>query len=526
MAEKNITRREFIKTATIVGVTLPSFLKSCSSSKRPNILFIMSDDHAYQAISCYRSQINKTPNIDRLGLEGIRFDNCFVTNSLCAPSRATILTGKYSHLNGQIDNVVAFDSSQMTFPKLLRAAGYQTALIGKWHLRSNPTGFDYWKILLDQGEYYNPVFNEMGDLKNYTGYVTDLVTDFSLDWLDRRDRQKPFCLLVHHKPPHRDWMPDEKYLRLYNDIEVPIPETFYDNYATRSDAARLQEMTIANHLDLIYDLKILPDREEELTGLGLAYLKILERMNLEQRQAWDKAYSQEREYFRKANLKGKSLVEWKYQRFIKDYLRCVAAVNDSVGRILDYLDRYGLAEDTLVVYTSDNGFFLGEHGWFDKRFMYEESLRIPLIMRCPLFIKPGAVSQEMVLNLDLAPTFLDLAGIKIPPDVQGKSFRKILYGQTPADWRQSIYYHYYEYPGPHNVRRHYGLRTRRYKLIHFYYDLEAWECYDLVNDPNEINNVYQDPGYRKVVEQLKAELVRLQKYYGDSEELAKSYIDR
>jgi len=526
MTKQNISRREFLKAATIGSAMLPAFLIQCGSSKRPNILFIMSDDHAYQAISCYGSRINKTPNIDRLAMEGMRFGNCFVTNSLCAPSRATILTGKYSHVNGQIDNEVTFDGSQVTFPKLLQAAGYQTALIGKWHLESDPTGFDYWKILVGQGEYYNPVFNEMGELKNHIGYASNLITEFALDCLDHRNRERPICLLVHHKAPHRNWMPDERHLTLYDDIEIPLPETFYDDYLTRSHAARQQEMTIAHHLDLPYDLKVAPEKEESLKGLELSYFKALKRMTPKQRQVWDAAYGPKREAFRKANLQGRELAEWKYQRFIKDYLRCVASVDDSVGRILDYLDRFDLTENTLVIYTSDNGFFLGEHGWFDKRFMYEQSLRIPLIMRYPRIIKPNNVNEDMVLNLDFAPTFLDLAGVKIPGEIQGKSLRPILQGKTPADWRQSIYYHYYEYPGPHSVKRHYGIRTRRYKLIHFYYDIEAWECYDLLNDPNEINNVYSDPACKHIIDQLKAELDRLQKHYGDSEELAKRYISQ
>jgi arylsulfatase A-like enzyme len=529
MNNQNTTRREFLK-ATAVGTSalmMPSLFLNCGKSKRPNILFIMTDDHAYQAISCFGSKINKTPNIDRLAEEGMRFQNSFVTNSICAPSRAVLLTGKYSHVNGQIDNKVTFDGSQETFPKLLQQAGYQTAMIGKWHLKSDPTGFDYWNILPGQGQYYNPDFIEMGERKNHIGYATNLTTDFGLEWLENRDKNKPFCLLLHHKAPHRNWLPDEKHLTMYDDVEIPMPETFYDDYSTRSDAAREQEMTIANHTNLAYDLKVPAEgNEETLKGLELAYFNDLKRMTPEQRQAWDAAYNPKNEAFKKANLQGKELAEWKYQRYIKDYLRCIASVDDNIGRVLDYLEEKGLADNTIVVYTSDQGFYLGEHGWFDKRFMYEESLRMPLIVRYPREIQQGSVNEEMILNLDFAPTFLDFAGVKIPQQMQGRSLRSILKGKTPPDWRQSIYYHYYEYPGWHSVKRHYGIRTKQYKLIHFYYDIDAWEFYDLENDPHELNNLYDDPAHQEIITKLKVELEKLREQYGDSDELARSYIQK
>ncbi len=489
-----MNRRDFLKTISLTVSSLAAAQRACGSdnrqkpdaANRPNIIFIMSDDHASHALSCYGSKINKTPNLDRLAKEGMLFNNCFCTNSICAPSRAVILTGKYSHINGKIDNTKEnpFDGSQQTFPKLLQKAGYETAMIGKWHLRTDPTGFDYWNVLPGQGKYHNPAFIEMGQKKKYQGYVTDLITDFALDWLKKRKMDKPFCLMYHHKAPHRNWQPDEKFGNLYENIDVPVPDTFDDDYNTRTDAAKEQDMTIERTLRVPGDTKIRPP----------------------------------------AHLKGKALKHWKYQRYIKDYLRTVASVDYNVGRFLDYLDESGLAKDTLVVYTSDQGFFLGDHGWFDKRFIYEESLRMPLLVRYPKKIKPGSVNNDIVLNLDFAPTFLDLTAAGIPPDIQGRSILPLLTGKKPADWRTSMYYHYYEYPGAHSVKRHYGIRTRRYKLIHFYYDIDAWELYDLEKDPNELNNVYDHLGYTKVVRKLKAELDRLRKQYGDSDQLSKKFL--
>jgi len=502
-------RREFLK---VMGVGTASVaLAGCTSlagpaakaKKRPNIIYIMADDHASHAISCYGSKINKTPNLDRIAKEGMRFDNCFCTNSICAPCRAVVLTGKHSHINGVIDNGKRFDGSQQTFPKLLQKAGYQTAMVGKWHLKTDPTGFDYWNVLPGQGNYYNPVMIEMGQRKKYTGYVTDIITDHCLNWLRQRDPDRPFCLMYHHKAPHRNWKPGPKHLTMYDDVKIPEPATLFDDYKTKSAAAREQEMTVERHLNE-NDLKL-----TRPNGL-----------NEEQLAAWNKAYEPKNKAFREANLTGKDLVRWKYQRYIKDYLRCIASVDDNVGRLLDYLDKEGLADNTVVVYTSDQGFYLGDHGWFDKRFMYEESLRMPLLVRFPGRVKPGSVNKDIVQNLDFAPTFLDIAGVEIPSDMQGRSFRSILEGKTPADWRQSIYYHYYEYPAVHSVKRHYGIRTQRYKLIHFYHDIDAWELYDMEKDPEELNNLYDDPAYAGVVKKLKAELARLQKHYGDSIELS------
>ncbi len=467
-------------------------------NKRPNIIFIMTDDHASHALSCYGSKINETPNLDRIAREGMLFENSFCTNSICAPCRAVILTGKYSHINGVKDNRLKFDGSQQTFPKLLQKAGYQTVMLGKWHLKTDPTGFDYWNILPGQGAYYNPVMIEMGQRKKHTGYVTDIITDYALNWLKNRNNDKPFCMMFHHKAPHRNWQPDAKHLTMYDDVTIPEPDTLFDDYANRGRAAKEQDMSIEKTMNQ-NDLKLVPPQN----------------LTPEQKTLWDAAYKPKNEAFRKANLQGKDLVRWKYQRYIKDYLRCIASVDDNVGRVLDYLDETGLADNTVVVYTADQGFYLGDHGWFDKRFMYEESLRMPLMIRHPGEIKAGSVSKDIVLNLDFGPTLLDFAGVTAPEDMQGQSFRKVLQRKTPRDWRKSMYYHYYEYPGAHSVKRHYGVRTRQYKLIHFYNDIDEWELYDLKKDPHEMKNVYNDSAYTKVAKDLKAELKKLRAQYKD-----------
>jgi len=481
--------------ATLLSV-LPAAARAQDAARRPNVIFVFTDDHASHAISAYGSKINQTPNIDRLAREGMLFRNCFVTNSICAPSRAVIQTGKHSHMNGVIDNRVEFDTSQQTFPKLLQKAGYQTAIIGKWHLKAEPTGFDYWKVLIGQGTYYNPRFRTPDGPVNLTGYTTDIITDLALEWLEKgRDKSKPFMLMYQHKAPHREWLPGPDHLTMYDDVTIPEPPTLFDDYSGRTSAAKWATMTIARHMNDL-DLKLVLPR----------YL------NEEQRKRIQAAYGPKNEAFEKANLKGKDLVRWKYQRYIKDYLRAIASVDDNLGRVLDYLDRSGLAENTVVIYNSDQGFYLGDHGWFDKRWMYEESLRMPLVVRWPGVTKPGSENRDLVQNLDFAETFLDIAGAPIPGDMQGKSLVPLLKGQTPDDWRKSIYYQYYEFPGWHDVRRHYGVRTDRYKLIH-YYNIGEWELFDLAKDPDELKSVYDDPGYAEVVAELKAELARLRKLY-------------
>ncbi len=472
------------------------------ADERPNILFIMSDDHAFQALGCYGSRVNETPNLDRIANEGMRFDRCFVTNSICGPARATILTGKYSHLNGFARNGNRFDGSQQTVAKLLRQTGYETAVVGKWHLRTEPTGFDYWNVLIGQGPYYNPPMKTAtndgpSQVIKHTGYTTDLITDFALEWLQGRETDKPFFLMYQHKAPHRNWQPGPKYLTKYDDVTIPEPATLYDDYSGRASPASQQTMTIQRHLSP-NDLKLVPQR-------GL---------NAEQTAAWDEAYGPKNRAFEAADLQGKELMQWKYQRYVKDYLRCVASVDENVGRVLDYLDQSGLADNTIVIYTSDQGWYLGEHGWYDKRWMYEESFRTPLMVRWPNKIQPGSVNEDMVMNLDFAETFLEAAGESIPDDMQGRSLLPILAGATPSDWRQSVYYHYYEFPGAHSVRRHYGVRTDRHKLIH-YYHVGEWELFDLQEDPQELRSVYLDPEYASVKAELIDELDRLRSKYQD-----------
>jgi len=509
MRQNEMNRRNFLK---VLGMGTAAFLFSssfsCAKHQPPNILFIFSDDHAYQAISAYGSKINKTPNIDRIANEGMLFTNCCVTNSICAPSRAVILTGKYSHLNGVLTNREKFDGSQQTFPKLLQKAGYQTAILGKWHLKTDPTGFDYWEVLPGQGHYYNPEFITKDGRHRETGYVTDIITDKALNWLqNQRDKNKPFMLMVQNKAPHREWSPNTKHLHLYDEKTIPEPETLFDDYKGRGTAAKKQDMTIAKTMRLDIDLKLGADDPNSQFAK-----RFLSRMTPEQREAWIKAYGPKNQKFRKANLKGKELVKWKYQRYIKDYLRCVASVDENVGRILDYLEESGLAKNTVVIYSSDQGFYLGEHGWFDKRFMYEESFKTPLLVRWPGVIKPGTVNHDLVSNLDFAETFLDIAGVDIPSDMQGLSLVPLMKGKKPKNWRKSIYYHYYEYPAVHSVRRHEGVYDGRYKLIHFY-DLGEWELYDLEKDPHEMHSVYNDPEYASIVEKMKAELRRLREFY-------------
>jgi arylsulfatase A-like enzyme len=495
---------------------------SCTEKtpKQPNIIYIMSDDHAYQAISAYGYGLNQTPNIDRLAREGILFTRACVTNSLSAPCRATLLTGKYNHLNGKVDNRTIFDWNQPNFAKLLQANGYQTALIGKIHLDGNPQGFDYWNVLPGQGQYYNPDFIEMGVKKRFPGYCTELTTQFALDWLEnKRDKSKPFCLLFHQKAPHRNWLPSPKYLNQFDDTTFTPPANYFDDYSGRGRAAKEQQMQIARDGRWGHDFKLIVSPEGDSTE----FVSDLKRMDATQRKQWMDAYEQENQDFLKAKLQGKELALWKFNRYIKDYLRTIQSVDDGVGEVLDYLDKNGLAENTIVVYTSDQGFYLGEHGWFDKRFMYEQSLRTPMIIRYPKEIKPGQVSDKMVMNLDFAPSFLDYAGIQKPADMQGESFRKLLAGKT-KEWRDAVYYHYYEFPAEHMVKRHYGIRTEQYKLIHFYYDIDEWELYDLKTDPEEMTNLYGKPEYADIQVGLHKKLDELRSKYGDSDESAQKYL--
>ena len=463
---------------------------------RPNIVFIFSDDHAYQAVSAYGDarHLIETPNIDRIAKEGMRFDRCLVTNSICGPSRATVLTGKYSHLNGFYNNTNSrFDGSQVTFPKLLQKAGYQTAIVGKWHLVTDPTGFDFWQILPDQGVYYNPPIITNGVKAQVPGYVTDILCDDALKWLDHRDPSKPFLLMYQNKAPHRTWQPSLADLDFDHDRQYAPPPTLFDDYSGRGLAEHDQAMTIAKVLNA-EDLKF----------------KAPPQLTPAQRKVWDAYYDPRNAAFTQANLQGKALVTWKYNRYMHDYLGCVKGVDDAVGRVLKYLDDHGLADNTIVVYSSDQGFFLGEHGWFDKRWIFEESLRAPLLVRWPGVVQPGSVNKAIVSNLDFAETFLDVAGAPVPPEMQGRSLVPLLRGSTPADWRTGFYYHYYEYPTPHHVRPHYGIVTDRYKLVHFYRDANYWELFDLAKDPEEMLSVYDRPEYADTIASLKSQLQQLE----------------
>ena len=466
-------------------------------------------------MSCYDSRYAKTPNLDRIAADGVRFTNSFVANSLSGPSRACMLTGKHSCANKFYDNsTCVFDSAQQTFPKLLRQAGYETAVIGKWHLESLPTGFDHWEVVPGQGNYYNPDFITMNnDTIRKKGYLTNLITDMSIDWMEnQRDKNKPFCLLIHHKAIHRNWLPEIKNLPLYEDQTFPLPETFYDDYEGRP-AAAAQEMSILKDMDLAYDLKLLKDGKD--SRLKESYLNMLDRMDPEERKQFEDFYKPITEDFYKRNLKGKELAEWKYQRYMRDYLKVVKSLDDNVGRVLDYLEEKGMMDNTLVVYTSDQGFYMGEHGWFDKRFMYEESMHTPLIMHLPKGLNAKGDIAEMVQNIDYGPTFLELAGVKVPEDMHGVSLLPLLKGEHPTDWRKALYYHFYEYPAEHMVKRHYGVRTDRYKLIHFYNDIDHWELYDLKNDPNELHNLYGEATYEPVVAEMKQQMLQLQEQYND-----------
>ncbi|MCB0717093.1 MAG: sulfatase [Bacteroidetes bacterium] len=485
-----------------------------SPDDRPNIVFIFTDDHAFQAIGAYGGRLaslNPTPNIDRLAADGMLFSRAFVTNSICAPSRAVILSGMHSHKNGVLTNVERFDSTQATFPALLQDAGYQTAMIGKWHLKAQPMGFDYWEVLPGQGKYYNPEFITVTGRHQETGYVTDLITDKALDWIGRRDPKKPFLLMFQHKAPHREWSPGPDHLSMFAGDSIPEPPTLFDDYAGRIPEAAQQEMEIDRHMDLFYDLKVRQNADSTARLYKLARANY-NRMNDAQRAAWDAAYDPENEAFVDAGLTGKDLVRWKYQRYMKDYLRSVASVDDNIGRLLDYLDAQGLADNTLVVYSSDQGFYLGEHGWFDKRWMYEESMRTPLIARWPRVIPAGSVNADLVQNLDYAETFLDVAGVDPPEAMQGRSLVPLMRGDSAVAWRDALYYQYYEQPSEHNVPRHYGVRTDRYKLIH-YYRLDEWELFDLDNDPNEMHSVYGDSRYASVRAELKERLQELRTQY-------------
>ena len=503
--------------------------------KKPNILFIMSDDHAYQAISAYDSRLIQTPNIDRIAREGMRFTNASVTNSICAPSRATILTGKHTHINGKTDNQRPFDTTQVTFPQLFQKAGYQTAMFGKLHFGNNPKGVDDFMILPGQGNYINPDFiTNKGDT-TITGYVTDIITDLTLNWLEeKRNPKKPFMLMYLHKAPHRPWWPRPDKFKEFIDKKFPEPVTLFDDYKNRGTAAKTAEMNLLDHMMYNHDSKVRPETTAIMKNLTPkvpeyenGFYGPYNRANAEQKALYDPILARINEDFETnwPHMTDEEKMRWKYQRYMQDYLACISSVDDNVGRVLDYLDSNKLSENTMVIYTSDQGFYLGEHGWFDKRFIYDESFKTPLLIKWPNKIKSGITSEEMVQNLDFAQTMLEAAQIKAPSDMQGESLMPLLTSNN-ADWtRDAVYYHYYEYPAVHQVKRHYGIVTIDYKLAHFYYDIDEWELYDRKKDPNEMNNVFNDPAYAEVVAEMKMKLEGLRKKYGDSDELNQKYID-
>ncbi len=487
------------------------------SESRPNIVFIISDDHAYQAISAYGgrlAEVAPTPNIDRIAKEGMLFNRCLVTNSICGPSRAAILTGKYSHMNGFIDNTFGskFDFDQQTFGELLQQAGYKTGVLGKLHLGQTPTkGFDYIDILPGQGAYYNPMFINKEGQYQLEGYTTEIITDKAIAWIDSvKAKGQPFMLFLGHKSPHRAWQPGPNELGMYENVEIPEPTTLFDDYSGNREVAAMNYMSISEAMKMEQDLKITDQPQMGFTE--------------EQQKKWDAVYGPINEKFKKDNPKGDDLTRFKYQRYMRDYLACIAGVDKGVGSVMDYLKEAGLDENTIVIYTSDQGFYLGEHGWFDKRWMYKESLRTPLIVKWPGKVKAGTINNDLVSNLDFAETFLDIAQTDIPADMQGESLLPVLKGDTPSDWRKAHYYHYYEHPSEHDVRRHYGITTDTYKLIHFYYDLDKWELYDLEKDPNELQNMYGEPAYAKIQDELHRELEKLRIKYEDNDSLNQQYI--
>jgi len=521
----------------LVFISLTSCAKKevASVDKRPNILFIMSDDHAYQAISAYGSQLIQTPQIDRIAEEGMLFTNACVTNSICAPSRATILTGKHSHINGKIDNRMPFDTTQVTFPQLFQKAGYQTAMFGKLHFGNNPKGVDDFMILPGQGNYINPKFiTPKGDTV-ITGYVTDIITDLTLGWLEKeRNKEKPFMLMYLHKAPHRPWWPSPEKFEEFSKKSFPEPKSLFDDYKNRGTAAKTAEMNLYKHMMYSHDSKIRP---ETLASMQEVFPEVEEqpngfygpfgRANEAQKALYNKVLDSINEDFKLhwPDMSPEDKMRWKYQRYMQDYLGTISSVDDNVGRVLDYLETSGLAENTIVVYTSDQGFYLGEHGWFDKRFIYDESFKTPLLIKWPHKIKPGTTNDEMVQNLDFAQTFLEAAGIEAPDDMQGESLMPLLTGDTGSWKRESVYYHYYEYPAVHMVKRHYGIVTKQFKLVHFYYDVDEWELYDRLKDPEEMNNVFEDPAYADIVQELHEKLKELRVKYDDSPELDKKFIE-
>lgn len=501
MNGRNETAKKLLVAAWTTSLACLILATSAHASAPPNIVFIFTDDHATKATGAYGSTINETPNIDRIAENGMRFDRAYVANSICGPSRATILTGTHSHVNGfYLNNLAPFDGSQPTFPKMLREAGYETALIGKWHLESDPTGFDHWEVLSDhggQGLYYDPNFDTPDGETPSVGYVSTVITDKTLDWLrSKRDPTKPFLLMYQHKAPHRGFIPGPEELARWDDeAKIAEPPTLFDDYANRAAVRAETRMQIDSHMHKT-DVKY-----------GEAPFEDAKRTKL-----WESAFGAGNRAYDADPPQGRERTRWIYQRYIKSYLGAVTSTDREIGRLLDYLEESGLAENTIVVYSSDQGFFLGEHGWFDKRWFDEESARIPLLVQWPGVVEPGSVNDDLVQNLDFAQTFLDAAGIEAHPRMQGQSFVPQLRGEEAADWRDAIYYHYYEHPGFHNVAKHYGVRTKTHKLIH-YYEADQWELFDLETDPDELVSQFENPDYAEVRATLEKRLAALRQQY-------------
>ena len=523
----------FVIGFTLISCNKKEQVQKAEETKRPNIVFIMTDDHAAQAISAYGhpiSQLAPTPNIDRIAQNGAKFYSNFCTNSICGPSRAVILTGKHSHINGFRMNGDIFDGSQATLPKILKGEGYRTALFGKWHLHGLPEGFDDWNILVDQGNYYNPDFIKGKDTTRIEGYATDIVTEMGLKWLkEKGNSAEPFLLMIQQKAPHRNWMPAPRHLNLYDSVQFPLPETYFPDF-TKQVAAQQQQQTIYKDMYEGHDLKMSIEKGSDSLRHN-PWTSDFDRMTKEQRETWNRAYRGKNDAFHDANLSGKALDEWKGQRYLQDYLATIASVDEGVGKILDYLEESGLAENTIIVYTTDQGFYLGEKGFFDKRFMYEESLAMPLLIQYPKEIPAGSEVKALTQNLDFAPTFLDFAEAPIPEEMQGQSMRSLLSQNSKGeDFRDAIYYHYYDFPAFHMVKKHYGVRTHRYKLMHFYDDIDEWEMYDLEKDSQELTNIYNDANYTEIRKELHQTLESLQKKYQvtstEFEKTPKERIDR